>query len=287
MNYLIKLTTLASFFLFLGSCNSDDATTQPENNTKYLITKVHSTSYETIKMVNGNGTHIERTPTTYVEFHLTYDKNDQLESLAQDSRTMKNEEVVASFHHIFDVKLNQSNQLDSLHILLNDKKIQSDYFKYENNLVEEFSTFGILKIALKYNNQNQFTTGIADFIRPTGNSQPYTVNYKYNTNKQLVGYNYMDYKLELTYNTGKNPFSHLPLDLTSFIFGEFGYIPLTYKFPNTVADYKITSDASTTYSITYNFNSGNYPTEATVYKGSITPENIVQVITYSYLEKAL
>ncbi|WP_158963275.1 hypothetical protein [Myroides fluvii] len=287
MNYSIKLTALASFFLFLGSCNSDDSTTQPENNTKYLVSKVHSTSYEATKIVNGNGTHIERTPTDYAEFHLTYDKNDQLESLVQDSRAMKNEEVVASFHHIFDLKLNQSNQLDSLHILLNGRKIQSYYFKYENNVVHEFSTFGILKIALNYNNQNQFTTGIADFIKPVANSKPYTVNYKYNSNKQLVGYNYMDYKLELTYSGGKNPFSHLPVDLTFFTFGEFGYIPLTYQFPNTVAGYKITSDTSTTYSIKYNFNSGNYPIDATVYKGSITPENIVQVITYTYLEKAL
>jgi len=288
MNNSIKLTGLASLLLLLGSCKSDDDVANPESKKQYLISQIHSTNYESTKIVNGNNVHTENTPTSFIDYSLSYDNKDQLASLTSYSSVIADGESTVSFNHVYDFKFNLSNQLDSLNVLLDNRKIQSDYFKYEGNLIQEFSILGNLKITLDYNKQNQFTTGVANFINPVTNGKPYTIKYNYNTSNQLVNYSYADFKINLTYATGKNPFDHLPFDLTTMTVGEFIYIPLTYRFSNPVDHYTVSNGTSTTtYTIQYSYNSANFPTKATVYKGAITPDKIVRVIEYTYITKDL
>ena len=286
MTHSLKLAGLASLFLFLGSCSSDDSTPAPPqgDNNQYFISKIDYVVYDTTTISNGSSTTTESSPVFDRTVHFFYDKTYQLDSITRDSKYFSNGIFVANFHHVYTHKLDALNRLERLDIESKQQAGKTTYtFTYEQDLLMRFSILRGSEIALTYNSKKQFTQGKVLLATDQPNSiEPHTIQYAYGHNNQLTQLLYQKDRANFTYDESKNPFGHLPYDFTTLLFDPLTYIPLTYSFENNITMMRFTGSSLANYSIEYSYNKGNYPEKATVYKGAKTKANRYMVINYNY-----
>lgn len=285
MTHSIKLVGLASLFLFLGSCSSDDSTApkpdHPDGLDQYLLTSLDYTFYNVESDASGN--HTSQTPRSQVHYTFNYKDFHRLDSITRDTHTFDNQgAVTTAVQHALAFELNEKFKLTTLNILLHGNVQQSYRFSYDKDLLQHFQIVNQgkpwLRHDLIYNTNKLFTQASVSILEQE--ERKLDVQYNYNQNNELLQVSTENYAATFTYGTGKNPFYFLPFDLTTLLFEDLLYVPITYQFPHPLASYKVSDDTTLTFE--YSYNKGNYPEKATVYKGAKTKANRYMVIEYNY-----
>ena len=281
MTHSLKLAGLASLFLFLGSCSSDDSN-KPATEKKHFISTVAVTKYRQYMS--------EPEPITQPYIHslysINYTENQQLSAI--DTKTTQynslgevDQVYQGSIHH----QLNSSNQLLSLDFITNAKTTQAYTYTYNQDLLASYALNTLsssYEVKYTYNTKKQFITAIESDLKTEYNAE---FAYEYNTNNQLVGI--QDYDTDnattITYTDVINPFYALPFDLTTLIYADLGLVPFNYMFSTTIASIK---GRFQHIAIKYEYNEANLPTSATatVQKGN-SPAYPYMKIDYTYTEK--
>lgn len=285
MNKIVKSTLFASFLLTMIGCSSDDSNTpqpdHPDGPDQYLLTSLDYTFYNVESDASGN--HTSQSPGSQVHYTFSYKDSHQLDSITRDTYTFDDHgAIITAVQHALAFDLTEKYRLNTLNILLHGNVQQSYHFSYDQDLVQHFQIVDLgkpwLQHDLIYNTSKLFTQGSVSILEQE--ERKLDVQYNYNQNNELIQVSTENYAATFTYGTGKNPFYFLPFDLTTLIFENLSYIPITYQFPHPLASYKVSDD--TTFTFEYSYNKGNYPEKATVYKGSKTKANRYMVIEYNY-----
>lgn len=286
MNKVIQTIALASFFLTLVGCSSDDTSKDPEGPTfvnKQLISHVKSTYYWYDEEYNEDGTTQHISGLDYViDFDFSYDDHLDLSALTYKVTYYQDNEIRKVTDGVFNFKLNQARQLETLDIT-GDIMFRNTYtYTYADGLVS--------KVESNDGNQKSEQTftynATKQMIQSEIPSIPWTFNYTYNTQNQLIKIqnNRTELPEQIEYDTKNNPFKDLPFDLTSVLFEGVNYIPLTYTFPNNIKGYK--TPYLDTYQLEYKYDENNNPIKASIYYQSDNlPKELDYEIDYSYITK--
>ncbi|MGG5578066.1 hypothetical protein ACPDHL_12095 [Myroides sp. C15-4] len=286
MNKVIKTIALASFFLTIVGCSSDDTSKTPEGPTfenKQLISHVKSTYYWNDEEYKEDGTTQHISGTDYViDFNFSYDDHLALSALTYKVIYYQDNEIRKVTDGVFNFKLNQAGQLETLDIT-GDIMFRNTYtYTYTDGLVSKIeSNDGSQK------SEQTFTYNAAkQMIQSEIPSIPWTFNYTYNNQNQLIKIqnNRTELPEQIEYDAKSNPFKDLPFDLTSVLFEGVNYIPLTYMFPNNIQGYK--TPYLDTYQLEYKYDENNNPIKASIYYQSDNqPKELDYEIDYSYITK--
>lgn len=287
MNITAKLTAITSLLLLFVSCTSDDNKTEgPKGKKQYLLTAVNYTAYKADPMQAGdftlNYTPEYREPEFTASLSLTYDTDKQLSELLLTKKQYENESVVD--HHVYTYKpeYNVSQQIKALTISSQDNNSQYS-FSYENEQLKALQVLDNARISYDqqfvYNNLKQFTNATVQTIE----NEPQTIElaYTYNAANQLVHLTNGNDAIDFSYDTGKNPFDALPFDLTTLILDNIYFVPLTYKFTNTLASYRLSTEEQP-YLLEHVYNEDNYIIQTKIYRGTKVNEKHYMLIVYKY-----
>ncbi|WP_410881371.1 hypothetical protein [Myroides sp. DW712] len=284
MNKAIKTIVLASFFLTLVGCSSDDTSKEPEGPAfvnKQLISHVKSTYYWYDE--DGNTQHMSGKDYE-IDFNFSYDDHLALSALTYKVTHYKEDEVLEVTDGVFNFKLNQARQLETLDIT-GDIMFRNTYtYIYTDGLVRKVeSTDGSQK------SEQTFTYNTAkQMIKSEIPSIPWTFNYTYNNKNQIIKVqsNRAELPEQIEYDTKNNPFKDLPFDMTTILFEGMDYMPLTYTFPNNIKEYK--TPYLDTYLLEYKYDENNNPIKTSIYYQSDNqPKELDYEIDYSYITKKI
>ena len=288
MQRTLKLTSIFGLFFLFVSCTSDDNKNEEPNGKKhYLLTTVEYIAYKPNRIQKGdftlNYTPEYREPEFVASFSLTYDNDKHLKELFLTKKMYENEVVAAQHSYTFKPEYNDFQQIKTLTVY-SQESITSQYsFSYENEQVKEIQVLDDAGISynqhLVYNNLKQFTQATVQTLE--NEPKTFELAYTYNTSNQLVKLTNGSGTLDFSYYTGKNPFDALPFDLTTLILDNIDFVPLTYKFTNTLASYTLSTEEQP-YVFEHVYNEDNYIRQTKIYKGSILAEKHYMVINYKY-----
>lgn len=285
MKKIVQTLALASFFLFLHSCTSDDNVKEPEQptfETKYYVSHIESTGFIKDYLHNDDGTYkIISVPEQGLTFDFTYTEDYKLTALNNAILVYKLGKVSETYPTIFDFKLDETNRLTSFDILLNNIPINTFAYTYTEDLLTSITIQEVgekLEQTFSYNDRKQF---ISSLITP----ENIAFNYVYNEKNQMTKMTTGNLAIEIGHDDKKNPFSHLPFDMTTLIFDELEYIPFTYRFPNNINS--LVSPNQEQYTVEYTYNKDNYPTKALVYEVLKNEKILYKEIHYTYLTEVI
>lgn len=288
MNNTIKLTTIFSLLFLFTSCTSDDnQKEEPTGKKNYLLTRVNYTAYPSAPIQTGdftlNYTPKYREPEFVALFDLTYDNDKQVKKLHLKKDMYENGLLVARHSYTFKPKYNSFQQMETLTVS-SEAHTTSEYsFSYENELVKDLQVLDNARISynqhLVYNNLKQFTQATVQTIE----NEPRTMElaYTYNSANQLMNLTDGNNMIDFSYDIGKNPFDALPFDLTTLILDNIYFVPLTYKFANTLASYTLSTEESP-FIFEHTYNEDNYITHTKIYRGSKERDKHYMLIAYQY-----
>ncbi|MBB1140127.1 hypothetical protein [Myroides sp. WP-1] len=280
MYKITQLMGLASLLL-LGSCSSDDSRPGSDPTSKHYVLKQVNTIYYAVES-DATGNHTSSTETRQVSYNFYYTDSNQLDSIRRDSHVFKTGVPTMPIPHGVKYQLNESLDLISYEVKDKDYPITNHTFTYDNGLVKNYKVsdidLGFYEHQLEYNSNKQFVKSHSTNMT---SGAEFEVNYSYNTKGELVQLtNTSNYTVNFTYDKGKNPFYSLPFDLTTLIFHDLYYIPITYAFPHNINSYKIGKEPAFTFDYTYN--EDHFPIKTTIYKGAKTKSNLHMAIHYDY-----
>ncbi|MGS4344171.1 hypothetical protein ACKUSY_00975 [Myroides odoratus] len=288
MNKAIKTIVLASFLLSMIGCSSDDSSKEPEGPTsvnKQLISHVKSTYYWYDEEYNEDGTTQHISGKDYeIDFNFSYNDRLELSALTYKVTYYQDDEVRNVTDGVFNFKLDQAHQLQTLDIT-GDIMFRNTYtYAYTDGLVRKVeSNDGSQK------SEQTFTYNTAkQMIKSEIPSINLVFNYTYNTQNQIIKIqdNRNELSEQIEYDTKNNPFKDLPFDLTSILFEGLNYIPLTYTFPNNIKEYK--TPYLDTYLLEYKYDEHNNPIKASIYYQSDNqPKELDYEIDYNYITKKI
>ncbi|MGG5506786.1 MULTISPECIES: hypothetical protein [unclassified Myroides] len=276
----LQLVGLASLLL-LGSCSSDDTQSTSTTTSKhYLLKQVNSIYYNVESDATGN--HTSSKETKQVSYNFYYKNATQLDSIRRDTHVLQTGVPTIAIPHPITYKCNENNDLTSYEVQHRGAAITNHTFTYDNRLVQNYTIsdidLGFYEHQLKYNSNQQF---VKSHSTNTTNGVEFEVNYSYNAKGELIKLtDTYNYTVNFTYDRGKNPFYSLPFDLTTLIFNDLYFIPITYAFPHTIKSYKIGSEPTFTFEYTYN--EDHFPITTTIYKGAKTKRNLHMRLYYDY-----
>lgn len=292
MKKIVQSASMLCLFALFASCSSDDSTrpyieppiegpTTPIEK-HYYVSDVQSKSY-TIDMEHQlNGTY-EMTSTLSQQDHfvLSYTDDFKLTSLNNTVNEYKDEKVNNTYVLDYHFELDENNRLKTFDIQRQGNSLRSFVYHYKNNrldsnrLVDEGQ---VINQSFTYNDKDQF-------IRSTITPMNLQFEYGYNDKNQLISMSFFTLSMEIGYDEGKNPFTLLPFDMTSFVFNEMDFIPLTYHF-STNFNY-LKSPENEKYTIEYTYNEDHYPIKAMMYEVTEKTKNLYREIDYSYTVKEI
>lgn len=276
--------TLAFAFLALSlaSCSSDDTTLEikqpvPTYEKHYFISQIQTALYSKEFKHETNGSY-EVLPILEQEdlFQLTYTEDFKLQTLRNVSTLYKDTKPNKTHTIDYNFELDEKGRLQTMEKQTGNILISHLGFAYKDNLLhtnimqEEGE---ILEQTFFYNQANQFTSAL---IKPYGVKFDYT----YNDKNQMISMKTQGLAVEFGYTEGKNPFSHLPFDMTTLLLDELSLIPLTYHFPNLI--HSLVSPDQENFTIEYTFNENLYPIKATMYEILGKKKVIYKEFTYTY-----
>jgi len=287
MNITAKLTAITGLLFLFVSCTSDDNKTELRGKKQYLLTEVNYTAYKANPMQAGdftlNYTPEYREPEFTVSLSLTYDTDKQLSELLVTKNSYGNETNVE--HHVYTYKpvYNDSQQIKTLTISSQENSTSQYSFSYEDGQLKTLQVRDNDRISYDqqfvYNNLKQFTHATVQTIK----NEPQTIelDYTHNAANQLVRLTNGNEATDFSYDTGKNPFDALPFDLTTLILDNIDFVPLTYKFTNTLTSYKLSTEEQP-YLLEHVYNEDNYIIGTIIYRGTKVLDKHYMLIKYKY-----
>lgn len=292
MKKLVQSASMLCLFSLFANCSSDD-TTRPyieppiEGPTTriekhYYVSEVQSKSYVIDMEHQINGTY-EMTSTLSQQDHfvLSYTDDFKLTSLNNTVNEYKDEKVNKTYVLNYLYELDENNQLKTFDIQRQGKSLRSFAYHYKNNRLESNRMVDegqVFDQSFSYNEKDQI-------IYSTISPMNVQFDYGYNDKNQLITMGVFSLNMEMGYDEGKNPFIPLPFDMTTLVFNDLDFIPLTYHF---AANFNyLKSPEHEEYIIEYTYNEDHYPIKAMMYEVTEKTKTLYREIEYSYTVKEI
>ncbi|MGG5506110.1 MULTISPECIES: hypothetical protein [unclassified Myroides] len=276
------LLAFAFLSLCLTNCSSDDSTVEikrpvPTYEKQYFISQVQTSLYTKEFKHETNGSY-EILPILEQEnlFQFTYTEDYKLQTLRDVLTLYKDAKPKQTYAIDYNFELDENDRLKTLEKRMGNTLINHFAFTYKDNLLhtntvqQEGET---LELTFVYNQASQFTSALI---------KPYSMkfDYAYNDKNQMISMGTLGLSVEFGYTEEKNPFSHLPFDMTTLLLEELSLIPLTYHFPNLIQT--LVSPEHENFTIEYTFNEDLYPVKATMYEMLNKKKVVYKEFTYTY-----
>ncbi|WP_410881369.1 hypothetical protein [Myroides sp. DW712] len=288
MNKAIKTIVLASFLLAMIGCSSDDSSKEPKGpegpvyEDLYLVSSIESKHYREDEIMHEDGT-VERAAIHdyTVNLNFVYDDNLNLSDATNKMTFYNDGQIVSTSQGKIEHKLNEKNQLISLLLTGGNMFNDSFVYTYQDDLLKKYNSlgeYGNYEHLFTHNAQKQFTNSSLE-------PQNLEFTYTYNNKNQLAGIkNTAQTKpMQIEYDNQNNPFKYLPFDLTTVLFDEIKYMPLSYIFPNNITYTKASDDFL--FKIAYTYNEANFPLTAKISSEDEGKKSLEQELFYTYTVK--
>ena len=276
------ILTFACLALFVGSCSSDDTTTPPQKpkptyEKQYFITEIKTITYVNEVNTKPNGSSdVTSTLGQSDQFKLTYTNDYKLQALSDFVTLYTEDQIEQTYTVDYNFTLDENNRLKTMESRSANTLINQMNFSYKNHLLQSYTTKEEgqrLELIFTYNEADQF---IQSLVRPYG----VQFDFAYNKKNQLISMAALGLKIEFGYSEGKNPFVHLPFDMTTLLFEELDLIPLTYHFANPLNT--LISPDNENFEIEYTLNEDHYPVKATMYEIIADKKVVYRELQYTY-----